>query len=612
MDAELIGVPVRAPTFENAHSLLHARSESERPVFYCGHFSTTGGGLSGYDPNAGEAFMVPVPSKGIYGLTAHPNGKLYLGGVGPGDLYEFDPLTRQVRAIPASGLGVSYIWQCAVGPDGMVYGAGYPDSHLVIYDPATGEVRSEKELSPGDNYVRSIVVDDRGLVWCGIGSRAKFLVYDPAKRSTHNVLPEKYGGLSSVGRLLKAGDEIYATVFISGDLLVFSQSSEELVRVIRAPEEEIALASEAADSSGTLYCTGWASKSLYRVRPGETEPELVAPSVGKTLCIREDRLLEGINDTDYICFDLTEGQVVERRRLRAAEDGMRIQTLASGPDGCVYGSTYINMHFFRFDPERSRLEDLGRAIHQSGQIDSMRSGRDGRIYFGAYALAWVGRIDPAQPFVLGENPHVFGIIGKGQYRTRDVVQGPDGRLYIGSIPDYNSGPIGAFTVLDPETGSRTVYTDLFAGGAADKVEADDRWVYAAGAKRLLVFDPQRDEVVKSMDLSVSAMCFLKGVGLAVSSGGRLLVLAAGSLQRLTEVELPDGDLGRMVPYRDGASGDKTLVIGINDSCVLAIRPDTSEMHCLCRPGGSLLALDGRGGICFARHAELWRIKSIAF
>jgi outer membrane protein assembly factor BamB len=169
---------------------------------------------------------------------------------------------------------------------------------------------------------------------------------------------------------------------------------------------------------------------------------------------------------------------------------MDVFSLTAGPDGNIYGSTYINMHLFRCDAESGKLTDLGKASRWAGQVDSLSLGRDGKIYIGAYTDAVVSIYDPTRPWEPGlhpgSNPREIGPVGKGQYRTRSNCLGPDGRIYVGSIPSYRSSDTGAFTICDPGTGGMDVRSDFVKGGAVETVAADGKGrVYFARGPRLL-------------------------------------------------------------------------------------------------------------------------------
>jgi hypothetical protein len=63
--------------------------------------------------------------------------------------------------------------------------------------------------------------------------------------------------------------------------------------------------------------------------------------IGQCEVVEEDRTLYGIDDQEFFVYDLKEGRHLRRARLAESAEGMGLMTLCPGPDGAVYGSTYI-------------------------------------------------------------------------------------------------------------------------------------------------------------------------------------------------------------------------------------------------------------------------------
>ena len=179
-EIEDLGVAVRAVVFGNSQGCL-ADSPSRQPgMFYIPYYSTTGGALVGIDPRSGEHVHFPLPSHGGYGTAVGRDGAVYVGGVNPGDLYRFEPGTKQIENLGGRQFGGTYIWACAASPDGRkIYAACYPTAGVLEYDVDTRSMRYLGRMSDTEQYARSICVDSRGKVWVGIGTHADLAVYDP-------------------------------------------------------------------------------------------------------------------------------------------------------------------------------------------------------------------------------------------------------------------------------------------------------------------------------------------------------------------------------------------------------------------------------------------------
>jgi outer membrane protein assembly factor BamB len=285
---------------------------------------------------------------------------------------------------------------------------------------------------------------------------------------------------------------------------------------------------------------------------------------------------------------------------------MAIFALAAGPDGKIYGSTYINQRLFRYDPATGVLEDMGKAVRRGGQIDSMCAGRDGQLYFGSYTNAVFSAYSPSRPWHLGtavdDNPREIGPLGHGQYRTTCQVAGPDGKVYVGSVPDYRSAPVGALTAVDPKSGERRVMADLVPGGSVRAVAADDRFVYGAGGGRFFVFDPKAQRKIWETELPVQAL---------VVAPDRKIVGATGD--RLFRFDPVARSLARGPALACGALASLTVTVagrlyGINERTIVAVHAGSLEAAILAREGGRFLAADRKASLYFARDETLYRFR----
>jgi hypothetical protein len=359
---------------------------------------------------------------------------------------------------------------------------------------------------------------------------------------------------------------------------------------------------------GGFYLNATLSGSLYRYRAGRGEPEKLADRLGQVAVVEEDRFACAIDDQEFVYYDLAEKKELVRRKLAEATDGMALTSLAAGADGRIYGSTYINMHMFSVAPETGTLTDLGKVVRWGGQVDSMHGGRDGKIYMGSYVHAVVSVYDPDKPWRIGTgpdcNPREIGPIGSGQYRTRSTVLGPDGRIYVGSIPSYNSAPTGALSRIDPETGEVRTWLDLVPGGAVHRLAADGRYVYGAGGGKFFVLDPDADDddpIALRRDLPVSAMAIAPGGEVVGTGGGRLFVFCPSSMRVTHATENPLGDFSHMCRAPDGN------LYGINKGCIGRIAPETWQVDEVVPQGGQFLAADARSRLYFGRGSHVFRV-----
>ena len=148
--------------------------------------------------------------------------------------------------------------------------------------------------------------------------------------------------------------------------------------------------------------------------------------------------------------------------------GSRIFCLHAGPDGCVYGSSYLPLHLFRYDPRDDSLVDLGRCSSASrrGLLHGERRrpdrhllvpGRQNLRLRSGEALSLRDRSQKPTRATSAASTNI-------SYRPHTTLAGPDGRAWVASTPDYGrwGGPL---SWLCPKTGRRHAYYRI-AGDAS--------------------------------------------------------------------------------------------------------------------------------------------------
>jgi sugar lactone lactonase YvrE len=604
---EALGVPVNAVNYENSGGILSVGPGGKGTMFYTSYYRSTGAELVGFDFRTGRAVRKRLASKGGYGVVVGESGVIYIGGVGPGDLYRYEPPTDDLTTIYTEQFGVEYIWDCAIGGDGTVYcAAGYPKTKLVAYSPKANQARNLGEMVPGEQYLRSLCVDKQGKVWCGIGMKAHLVVFDPATGCRQEVLPMEYADSSSAYDTAAIGDYVLTSINFVGVMLVYDSVTMKIVRTIPRPTNQKAWMISSGSHDDTAYLWTLPNMDAYRCNLRDGSLTLLVENLGQVKHVEADRWLHTVNDQSYLVYDLKDKKVVAQKMITEGGDGMEVFSLSKGPDGNVYGSTALNMHLFRCDTTSDKLTDLGKVTRWAGQVDSMSLGSDGRIYIGAYTDAVLSVYDPRQPWQPGRkndsNPREIGPVGEGQYRTRANCLGPDGRIYVGSIPAYRSGETGALTVCDPETGKMDVHKDFVRGGVVDALVADDNYVYGAGGGELFVFDPKTSKKVFREERKVTALAVVKRGRLVISGNGKIAVF--------------DRQQGRIVEEKTNSAGDFThmvigpdeLAYGVNPKHVARITAD-GTVETLTNEGGKFAAVDARGRVYFAQGPKLLRCSA---
>jgi hypothetical protein len=282
--------------------------------------------------------------------------------------------------------------------------------------------------------------------------------------------------------------------------------------------------------------------------------------------------------------------------LNYKASGSDIFCLHAGPDGCLYGSSYLPLHLFRYDPMNGDLVDLGRCSASTGEAYSMAN-YQGRIYISSYPGARLSVYDPGKPYHFGnkagDNPRDVGRIDDISYRPRSTLTGPLGRVWLASLPDYGlwGGPLSYY---DPETGEKKAYCRIFGDGSCYTLaHLEDQQVIAVGTNVaggsgtqpkvdqavLFLWDYRTEKKVwtGTLDRKVSAFNALLvgpdgkfyGTVRATGTTPEIFVFNPASREFTTRIALPQGeplDLGLQ-------NGPDEKIYGFTRSCIYRIDPE---------------------------------------
>lgn len=604
--AEFIGIPIKAVAYANSRAVLAESPRGTPDMFYISCFSSAGSELLGCHLATQELVKVKLLSAGGYGCRVGSDGAIYIGGVRPGNLYRYEPATGKLESLGGAQFGVSFIWDAAASADGKVYGACFPTCSVIEYDIAARTLKDLGRLNASEQMARAICVDHKGKVWVGIGARAHLVTLDPRTGAHHDVLPQEFAHNSMCYNLNASGPYVLCSVLFDGKMLVFDADTEKLVRVIPAPSDSVFWMNARGAPDGEAYLYNSPNGDLYRYDIKNDKLVLLAPLLGQCEWVAAGRYVHGINDQDYFRYDLSKKKVLDRRPLTESREGMNIFTLTGHSCGRIYGSAYINQHIFVYDPTPGKTTDLGKVVRFDGQVDSIHSGRDGKIYMGSYTMACLSIYDPSGPWRPGrrkeDNPRELGAIGKGQYRTKAIALGPDGNIYVGSIPEYNTASNGGFTRWNAATGEHKTWTDLAPGGAVEHIAVDGRFVYCAGGGVFFVWSPEDEKKIYEEQRAVFSLCAAPNGKIVGNSGTEMFVFDPQEMKIVKTFVSPIGEMSCMTV---GANGK---IYGINRSAVGEIESGNWTGKKIAAEGGSFLAADKDHVLYFARGPQLYRLK----
>ena len=435
-----IGVPVAGVNWVRVHS--GATSDGKPSVLIS--FGQTNGGLSvmevdlatGHCTQYGPKHPV-VSTFPISAIRTLRGGVLYVGSAWDGHLHRFDP------AQPAKGLedlgriddDATFPTGIAEAPDGALWIGTYPNAKLTRYDPATATFTRFGKMDPTDQYLSALVGDEGSLAAIVRVGRPHLVVVDPATGEHREVGPAITDVTDKAQRL---------NFFKGADRRLYLDSHAGKFRVqgiLLVPVDEL-----------PPPMAGVHSTSVHRY-----QAPLVMPGGWSAAMIDDDgaprRLL------------LTNSDPTVASRLLNLDwkgGGSDIHVIETGPDGALYGSSYLPNRLFRVTTDGAKIEDLGQHTFAMGEAYSVAT-LDGKVYLGSYPGAYLSVYDPKRPIRFGpgetDNPRDLGRLDEISYRPNAmiVVPGATGdKLWIGSAPAYGlyGGTLGWF---EPNTGAKSVH-----------------------------------------------------------------------------------------------------------------------------------------------------------
>lgn len=559
-----IGIPVRSVNWVRLHA-GHDRSGSPCIYAIMGQQADNLFVLH-IDPETGRfrQYVATVPDANYPTATFMSRaGRLYVGAAYAGHLLCFDPEKEMLDDLGAIHPGAAS-FPCRIDEDaeGCIWIGSYPSADLTCYNPAIDRFTNYGRMDEKDMYCYPLV-NSNGRIACLIRMITPHVVmFDPQTSSKQTVGPVTTKGEETID--LRRG--IDGVLYIESSLGNFRIDGYEAVPVDTLPYPP---AEPIFPDSSTFAFTDTA-QAIYRVI------EIRKPN----------------------------GQVLTHE-LDYEVSGSDIFYTHAGPDGCLYGSSILPLHLFRYDPKNEELSDLGVCSTSNGEAYSMAN-FEGKLYISSYPAARISVYDPSQAYHFGEqpgdNPRDLGRIDDISYRPRSTMAGPLGRVWTASLPDYGmwGGPLSWY---DPKTDEKGAYYRIFGDGSCYTLaHLEDRRLIAVGTSIaggsgtqpkvkqavLFLWDYQKENKIweGSLDRPVSVFN-----ALLVGTGGRLFGTVHGGnippelfvfdpqLQKFTDrIPLPAGhplDIG----LQNGPDGK---IYGFTSSCIYRLDTESltiEEMIC---------------------------------
>ncbi|MEY3774879.1 MAG: hypothetical protein RLZZ129_1659, partial [Verrucomicrobiota bacterium] len=395
---------------------------------------------------------VTTPAASIWPSAAWRSlrsGILYLASAWDGRLHRFDA-NRPERGVenlgrldPAGtfGLGITET------PDGTVWVGSFPGARLTRFDPGTGSFTAFGRRDAVDEYLYPLAGDDGSLAALVKFVRPHLILIDPAT-GAHREAGPAIDDPTDKTRFLKFYKGTDRRLYLDSHAGRFRVDGLMLSPVTELPPP---------------------LPGIHATYQHDYQAPLEMPG-GWTA-----HLLDGGINGIGTCRDLllvNREPLVPSRRLRLdwTGGGSNLHVIAAGPDGRLYGSSYMPNRLFRATTDGAVIEDLGEHTFAGGEAYSVVT-HNGLVYLASYPEARLSVFDPAKPVRFGaapgDNPRDLGRLDAVSYRPNAMIVTPGStpagdRLWIGSSPDYGLRD-GTLAWYEPATGRshshRTVVAD---------------------------------------------------------------------------------------------------------------------------------------------------------
>jgi len=375
---------------------------------------------------------------------------------------QIEPQSGRFRQFSVEPAESNYTTAVLMSRSGRLYIGAAHSGRLFCFDPAADELLDLGEINPGAAIFPCRIDEDaQGRLWIGSYGTADLTSYDPATG-----VFERYGRMDETDMycypLVNTDGTVASLIMMTRPhVVVFNPQSGEKFVVGPVAEKGKDTLSMHKGSDGRLYIES--SLGNYRIDGTEAVAvDSVSPPPAATVELADGSVCRFVDAAEDIHRVLevrrTDGQV-RTFELMYEASGTDIFYLHAGPDECLYGSSILPEHLFRFNPKDQELIDLGVCSVSKGEAYSMAN-LDGKLYISSYPAARISVYDPSQGYRFSEdaggNPRDIGRIDDISYRPRSTLAGPLGRVWTASMPDYGQwgGPLSYY---DPGTGEKKAY-----------------------------------------------------------------------------------------------------------------------------------------------------------
>ncbi|NEE04334.1 PQQ-like beta-propeller repeat protein [Phytoactinopolyspora halotolerans] len=404
--------------------------------------------------------------------TTISGGYVYAGTYPTPDLYRYHPESGDVELLGTIGPAGGFVWCLTTAPDGVVYAGTYPRCEVWEYDPGTETLRNLGRASGDVQYARVIAADER-FVYVGTTPRCHVIAIDRVSGTMTDIAPTEIDRDNAVSAIVATAGRVVAAI---GDQLVDMASDGSDPVFLAAPNAPSGMDALTVTDDGVLYAVARRTGQIYRRVGDALEPVGIANAGDETrgVVMRDDGVLIGGGGSGVVWYyhpDTGEADVFDLT-----------ETDVSGPDlvqSIAYdagrAAVYVGGHFGI--TVHHPAEGSSRRIRVAGEPKALLP-LNGKLLAAMYPSSEVVEIDPADG-----RARSFGLIGHNQQRPWEMVYDETGgEVLIATAARYGMLD-GGLTILEPESGEMTVYTDIIPGQSYLSVCVADGIAYVAGDAR---------------------------------------------------------------------------------------------------------------------------------
>ena len=350
------------------------------------------------DPATGAAQVFHNPAPGEFGarnMAMGPDGNVYLGTLPHAHFLKVDRKLGKMIDLGRPSPAEEYIWDVAFGPDQKLYGVTYPGCKLVRYDPGTGRLEDLGRMDPVEQYGRWIAADNDGWMYVGVGTtKANVAAYEIKTGEHREILPVDAQVVGTAKVYREQDGKVYATV-----------------------------------GKRLFQLDHWIAKELPPGQPAPAEAYNV---------LRDGRIVSLSEGSKTIIVTNPTTHIKVEHPIPYDGNDLRLFRVAFGPDGTLYGSAMLPIHFVKIDPNQHKIDRV--AELGGGEVYSFLRDED-HLLIGAYSgLAPLMSYDPRLPVhpALGSgNPRLVQSAGlDSAWRPQAMIRGTNGNIYIGAVAGY--------------------------------------------------------------------------------------------------------------------------------------------------------------------------------